>query len=320
MVKFTKPYLTVEQQIAKLKDKGMVIDDLAFAEECLKNIGYYRLSGYWYPMLKYNVELNENNKKEYTKLEEFQKGVSFEDVINIYSYDKKLRILLLNVLESIETTIKTDFALELGQYNPWSYRDSNYFSTKFVTARGEEKSQFTKFVENFDSKTVANSKTDFVKHFKNKYSDPLPIWAAVELWDFGTVATLLSGLKTQYQMNIAERYDLSKPDLLTSGVSSLAYIRNVCAHHSRLWNKPPVFQPRIPTDVALLSHLSEDRYSQQRLYSTIAVARYMQLKTNSNSTWAQKLIGLNSSFPESKGILFKYTGFPEKWTELDLWK
>jgi len=317
MEKFTKPYLTVEQQIAKLKDKGMVIDDIAFAEECLKNIGYYRLSGYWYPMLKYKVELNADGKKVYTKLEGFQENVSFRDVINIYSYDKKIRILLLNVLESIEAIVKTDFALELGQHDRWAYREPKYFNTKFVSG---ETSQFTKFIENFDNKTVVHSKADFVKHFKNKYSDPLPIWAAIELWDFGTLATLLSALKTQYQMNIAKRYNLSKPDLLTSGVSSLAHIRNVCAHHSRLWNKPPVFQPRIPADIDLLSHLREDRFSQQRLYSAIAVARYMQLKTNPNSTWVEKLIELNSTFPESKGISFKYTGFPGNWTDLDLWK
>jgi abortive infection bacteriophage resistance protein len=50
MIPYTKPFLTLDQQIALLLSRGLTIPDVNFAKDCLKNIGYYRLSGYWYPM------------------------------------------------------------------------------------------------------------------------------------------------------------------------------------------------------------------------------------------------------------------------------
>lgn len=44
----SKPPLSIEEQLSLLKQRRMIISNDLFAKDCLKNIGYYRLSGYWY--------------------------------------------------------------------------------------------------------------------------------------------------------------------------------------------------------------------------------------------------------------------------------
>jgi abortive infection bacteriophage resistance protein len=52
-VPYTKSALTYAGQVEILKSRGLLIEDEFKAEHLLKNISYYRLSGYWYPMLAY---------------------------------------------------------------------------------------------------------------------------------------------------------------------------------------------------------------------------------------------------------------------------
>lgn len=324
MIPYTKPFLTLDKQITLLASRGLDIPDTAFAKDCLMNIGYYRLSGYWYPMRESKTVKNADGDDELEVTDMFREGSDFSQIIELYTYDKRLRLLLLDLLERIEIAIRTDITLQLGQYSPWAYRDPQYFDPKFnsVILPNRSATQFADFLNDFDTKTVPRSKAEFVKHFQEKYSDPLPIWAAVELWDFGTLATLFEGMKVQDRRAITQRYGLVKPDLLPSWIRSLAYARNACAHHSRLWNKPPVRQPKLPKlgEVPALDHLHTDRYSNQRLYAVIAIMRYMQQVIGPQSTWANKLIQLNNSFPTAPGISFRHMGYPTKWTELDLWK
>lgn len=324
MIPYSKPFLTLEQQISLLQRRGLIVSDLDFATDCLSNIGYYRLSGYWYPMRDSETLVDADGKSEMIIKDTFKPGSEFSQIIDIYTYDKRLRILLLDVLERIEIAIRTDISLQLGQYSPWAYRDPQYFDTKFNTQilPNRIKTQFREFIDDFDSKTVPRSKAEFVKHFQSKYSDPLPIWAAVELWDFGTLASVFEGMKVQDRRVITKRYGLTKPDLLPSWIRSLAYARNACAHHSRLWNKPPVRQPKLPAlgEVSALDHLHSDRYTSQRLYAIMAIVRYLQQVIGPQSTWGNKLVELNKSFPIAPGISFRHMGYPKDWAELDLWK
>lgn len=324
MIPYTKPFLTLDQQITLLASRGLSIPDTAFAKDCLKNIGYYRLSGYWYPMRESQTVTSADGDDVLEVTDTFRQGSEFSQVIDLYTYDKRLRILLLDLLERIEISIRTDITLQLGQYSPWAYRDPQYFDPKFSTVilPNRTTTQFADFIADFDNKTVPRSKAEFVKHFQVKYSDPLPIWAAIELWDFGTLATIFEGMKVQDRRVITKRYGLVKPDLLPSWIRSLAYARNACAHHSRLWNKPPVRQPKLPKigEVPTLDHLHTDRYSSQRLYAIIAIMRYMQQVIGPQSSWANKLVELNKTFPTAPNISFRHMGYPPDWIELDLWK
>jgi abortive infection bacteriophage resistance protein len=322
MQAYTKPFLTIEQQVALLSSRGLAVTDRPLTEKYLRNIGYYRLSGYWYPLRdSHRVTLQGIETREI--LDTYRIGAEFAHVVALYTYDNQLRLLMLDVLEQVEVALRTDIVLQLGQYGPWAYRESSLLDQKFVThiPTGKTESQFTQFIKRFDD-MVVKSKSDFVKHFKAKYSDPLPIWAAVELWDFGMLSVFFSGLKYKDQRAIATRYNLSRPELLPTWIRTLADIRNICAHHSRLWNRGLTSQPKIPRvgEIVLLDHLHTNSVAYERLYGAVAIAGYMQSIINPHTSWKKQLIDLNVTFPVAPGLTFEHMGYPDNWTDLDLWQ
>jgi len=320
MTQYTKPFLTIEQQIALITSRGLLVSDNDFAVDCLRNIGYYRLSGYWYPLRKSSIVTNPDGSEDRFVQDEYREGATFDNVIQIYTYDKHLRLLLLDVLERIEIALRTDVTLQLGQYSPWAYREPQYLDQRFVqdTLPGTNETQFTKFVSRCDD-MYTRSKSDFVVHFRGKYSGHLPFWSAVELWDFGMLSIFISGLKYRDKRAIAAKYNVP-PELLPSWVRTLADVRNICAHHGRLWNKTLVSQPRTANiGIADLLHIN-DGFAKEKIYSVIAIARHMQRILNPTSTWADSIISLNESFPEAPGIEFKQMGYPDNWRGLDLWR
>ncbi|NQY59622.1 MAG: Abi family protein [Cognatishimia sp.] len=109
--------------------------------------------------------------------------------------------------------------------------------------------------------------------------------------------------------------------MLPTWIRSLSYVRNVCAHHSRLWNKPLASQPKQPRigEVPLLDHLNGDQYAQERFYSAAAIAHHFQLQINPNSTWGTRFVDLISTFPDAPGISIGQAGFPADWEALPLW-
>lgn len=320
MEPYTKPFLNIDQQLDLIASRGMDIGDRGYAADCLQNIGYYRLSGYWYPLRESSVVEDDAGNKTRIVGDTYRDGSTFKQVIDIYTYDKHLRMLMLDVLERIEIALRTDITLRMGQYSAWAYRDGAVLDQRFVNdvTPGFTESRFATFVSRFDD-MVARSKSDFVDHFKKKYEDPLPIWAAVELWDFGMLSVFLSGMKYRDKRTIAERYGV-KPEILPSWVRTLADVRNICAHHGRLWNRTLVSQPRTAgIEVEDLKHLNEG-FAREKIYSAVAIARHMQRTLNPSSTWVDSIISLNESFPTAPGIAFKQMGYPENWLELGLWK
>ena len=76
--------------------------------------------------------------------------------------------------------------------------------------------------------------------------NPHHVWVVCEIWDFGTMSTLIAGMTETDQDAIASKYGISNGRILASWLRSLNYLRNVCAHHSRLWNRNIVDQPKLP--------------------------------------------------------------------------
>ncbi len=301
----------------------MAITDDAKARHYLEQIGYYRLSGYWYPLRQSRIEQIPSGSLHTTILDDFRSGAEFCQVVDLYVFDKRMRLLMLDVLERIEIAIRTDLALCLGGNSPWAYREPAHLDGKFTTEIPRNKSQtrFADFISRFD-RMVAESKEEFVVHFRNTYSDPLPIWAAVELWDFGMLSVFVSGIKYRDLKTISANYGVARPELFPTWVRSLAFVRNVCAHHSRLWNKPLVAQPKLPRvgEAPLLDHLAGDVFAGERLYSAVAIARYFQRKINPTSTWGARFIQVIDSFPNAPAISIGQAGFPSNWKQLPLWR
>lgn len=330
---YTKPYKSIADQITLLEGRGMQITDKAAAAACLQRIGYYRLSGYWYPFRKSHVATNPvtgqalihptTGKTQVVVEDDFHAGTTLHQVMEIYVFDKRLRLLMLDAIERIEVALRVDIALLIGARNPWSHRDPNQlhgnFSKKINGRTGQ--TEFAKWLDRLDD-TFGRSKEEFVKHFKTKYNGEMPpIWIAIELWDFGMLSVFLSGMKLADQALLASRYGLPRPGLLTSWCRNINNVRNICAHHSRLWNRSPADQisPPKPGEIAELDHLAVDTTAQTRVYATAATLQFFLKTINPSSSWGTRLKELCATFPSSMMANLAQAGFPNNWESLPLW-
>ncbi|MGD9826708.1 Abi family protein [Desulfobacter sp.] len=116
-MKYTKPPLTIDDQINLLTSRGMTIPDPARTARYLSHISYFRLRGYWIPFEK------EDNGKDH----HFKAGTSFENVLDLYIFDRKFRLLILEAIERVEVSLRAHFANELGVcYGSHFYLDADY--------------------------------------------------------------------------------------------------------------------------------------------------------------------------------------------------
>ena len=216
------------------------------------------------------------------------------------------------------------FALTIGKSGPWAHREAKYLDAGFCRKlqKGGKTGHQT-WLEKLDVATD-RSKEEFVKHFRRRYNETehLPIWIAVELWDFGLLSFFVSGMKYGDRQALALRYGIPGESHLRNWLRSLNLVRNICAHHTRLWNKDLADQLRLlsPGTIPCLDHLSTSGFSARRVYGVAAISRFMLRTISPQSTWPAKFKELAREFPVGKGVGLEQAGFISGWEELDLWK
>ncbi len=315
---YNKPYLTIPRQRALLASRGMAIPDAPKADEYLQRIGYYRLSAYWYPFRK----LSQLPDGTFKLGDDFKDGTSFKHATDLYAFDKGLRLLVLDAIERIEISVRTEVALAIGRHAPKAHRDPTRVDKRFTTiVPPRQQSMHTEWLGKLNDKE-ANSKEEFAVHFRNKYhGDQMPVWIAVELLDFGPLSIFLSGMRFADLQVVAASYGIPRPHLVRSWIRSLSAIRNVCAHHSRFWNKPLIDQPAQPNqgEIPDLNHIIAAPGSNQRLYAALAIIRLLLKRINPRTKWADRLKEHMKTFPAAPNIKVSDMGFPADWEKLPLW-
>lgn len=219
-----KPWQSFAEQVAILKSRGMRFRDEQQAEKELERIGYYRLSAYWYPFRQHTA-----NRRS----DDFVAGAQFDDVIALYDFDNAIKLLALEAVQHIEIAMRTQIAYALGRHNPIAHTQAHHFNPKFNHA-----DWLAKYAHLRDQ-----AKDEFVKHNVQKYGE-LSVWVACEIWDFGTLSKLYKMMKERDQRQIEQHFHLSHK-VLASHLHALNIVRNVAAHHGRLWNKSAVGTPKI---------------------------------------------------------------------------
>ena len=308
---YSKPFLSIASQIAQLRQRGMVITDDSKASQYLERLGYYRLSGYWYPMRQTSVS------------NQFRTGTEFQHVADLYVFDKQLRMLLLDAIERVEVALRVAIAIQLGQKNPYAHMDKTALHGNFA-----KKMKYPDGPTGHDDwinryrRCVHRSHEEFKKHFDKAYpSQGLPIWIAIEVWDFGLMSTFLSGMTHADQTALAKQFGIPRTDLLTGWMRTLNETRNNCAHHSRVWNKPLINSPTPPKigENSLLDHIVQDKPAQTRVYIAAVALQYLLRTINPTSSWSNRLKSHLLTFPAAPGIAVGQSGFPLGWEQLPLW-
>ena len=265
---YQKPWLSYRDQCNLLSSRGLEVTDASFATEVLRHVQYYRFSGY---CLAFE-----------TSRHVFLPGTRFEDVVAAYEFDRHLRRLLSTALEWIEIDFRTAVAHEFaGIYGPFGHLHSRNFFPKFSHPEWIEQCR----------KSAEKSRERFVEHYREEYDGfpDLPIWVVTELLSFGDVSRLYKGLLRKDQTKIAGKY-ARQPHELISWMHHLVYMRNVCAHFARVWDRVHAVTPIRPHAIVWNSHVIPDS---SRLFMTMLVLAAMlnqiPLLGPKVATWRQQI-------------------------------
>lgn len=327
---YAKPWKSYEEQLDQLMRRGMQVTDKGRALDHLERIGYYRLSGYWYAFRERSgpmVLLGEGGAKprkvkiESLVLDQFRPGTTFQDAVDLYVFDKQLRLLVMDALERIEVALRVDMSHTLGRLDRFAYLKPEFLHQDFSTALDKTRG-LTRHHEwlGKHAQLINRSKEEFVRHNRDKYGLPLAIWIACEVWDFGTMSTLFSGMRETEQDAIAIQYGVRNGRVFASWMRSLNYLRNVCAHHSRLWNRNIIDQPRLPsaTDMPWVAPFEANDHARARCFLLLMITRQLMGVINPRSSWPMRLKQHLQAFPDLShpGLNLSGMGAPAGWEAL----
>ncbi len=330
---YEKPWSSYETQLDLLVSRGMLVTDRSRALDYLKRIGYYRLSGYWFsfrersepccPLVPGSVEKLRKARVDRLALDSFKPGTSFQHAVDLYVFDKKLRLLALDALERIEIALRVDIAHTLGEKDCFAYLNPDLFFPGFSKTL-DKNSGLTKHHEWLTKHAglIGRSKEEFIRHNRDRYGLPLAIWVVCEIWDFGTLSTLFAGMRETDQDVIAGKYGISNGRLFASWLRSLNYLRNVCAHHSRLWNRNIIDQPKLPTasDLPWTAPFIGNPHRLARPFLLFCIAQHLLNRINPASSWSTRFQALLAEFPAQASLSLESMGKPQEDWNATLWR
>lgn len=313
---YSRPHLSFNQQVSLLERRGLQISDHNKANKWLSQIGYQRLKPYWFSLRKISAA---NGRR----LESFESGAKLADVVNLYIADKKLRLTFMDALERIEVSVRVQVSHTLGKRDMAAHRSTKHLdpSRSSKIELNQRQTRHRRWLGGAD-RSERRSKSDWVKEFIQKYGRPLPIWMAVETWDFGTLSHLYEISHPSDRKKIAAAYGVPNPEVFASWLRCLATVRNVCAHHGRLWNEPLVNQPKLPSASAVpeLSHIKASSLPHTRLYAAAAITQYILNHINPTSKWHDRLAASLTDLAKNPRVSLLQMGFDPNWKRRLLWR
>lgn len=313
--KALKPYKTYPDQLAQLEGRGLTVADRSAALAALQRLGYYRLSGYFYALRKTNPVGKPGRQND------FETGASFELVVALADFDKRLRLLALDAIESVEIAVRVAIAYRLGKFDPLAHLQPRLLDGRFTQQRpGQAQSRHQDWIARFEEQ-CSKSREEFMQHHREVYGGQVPIWAAIEVWDFGLLSRFFEGMASRDQNALAHQLRLGQGDVLESWLRSLNFVRNVAAHHSRLWNRRNPATLKLPSlDAARgLALLRSHPDSLSRVFGAFTALAWLLQVITPGSDWPARVRSLVASFPTTPLLSLEAAGFPEGWEQDPLW-
>jgi len=286
--------LDFNQQITLLKTKGLIFSDETKALHTLHNISYFRLKSYLIPLMSDKIN------------HIFKSDASFEKAYELYKFDSRLRKLVAAELEKIEVSVRTQMAyIVANDTDIYWFADSSNF---------QNANRYTATLNSLKAE-LDRSDDDQILRFKALYDNPFPpAWMTMEVTSFGTLSLLYKLLRPGItKRKIANFYGISD-SVFESWLHSIVYVRNICAHHSRLWNRTLRIQPLFPrhTKHTFIS----GSVANNRLYYVLCIMQYLLRTVNPTTTFVVRLQALLQEFPN---VDISAMGFPNGWENEPLW-
>lgn len=309
---YDKPPLTFQDQTQKWIDRGLQVPDLYRAQSYLSHISYYRLSAYCLPFQSVK--------------DKFDVGTTFDDILNLYLFDRELRLLILDAIERIEIALRTKIIYDLAHKYGSHWQDNpKLFVTPYVNKSGIKVEPFRTLQKNLNKEYKSSDPEVFIKHYFDNYHTPgnPPSWMAIELVTIGGLSRLFSNLANDDDKKLISRNYKLPHFVFQSWFHSLTHLRNLSAHHCRVWNREYRITP---------SYLKSPKFNwvdnsfdiNNRSFYYLNVLKYFLNIINPNNSFKTKLENLFTKYPNIK---IEYMGLPtdakgniKDWKAQPLWK
>lgn len=297
---YGKPYASPEELVAILRDRDLLIQDIDLAVHWLEKVGYYRLSGYG---------LHFRNREGRKLMDTFKPGTRFEDLVDLYEFDRHLRLLVLDAIERIEVAFRCRFNDSMSaRHGPHWLMDPTRFTTNLDKKTGLAVFDHQEFLAKAYEEAKRNRESLPIRHYFSNYGDPPmpPCWMLGEVLSMGTWSKAYGMLADRSdQKSVADAFETSPPEL-TSWIYALTNLRNTCAHHNRLWDRLFVIRP------SKKGNLKSIVDSNERLFAQVVTVLYTLWSVEPKSQWLEHLRVLMDRHP---AVLLEPMGFPEDWYE-----
>ncbi|HFD0507466.1 Abi family protein [Vibrio cholerae] len=338
MATFTKTAKTLDEQIALLQERGLTIRDPERAKCYLEVISFFRLSSYMRPFQVPNDQTHQ-----------FKAGAEFKSVVELYAFDRELRLLIMDAVERVEVAVRATFNNHMGtKYQTEEpHSGSHWYLNESLFKRDYNHKRMLSDVESCQSRDFSDLQKDIAKinrgnqsaeekasriekrvreryprFYHHNYQQPrlMPSWAMVEELTFGTISHIYNGLaKDADRKAIAKRFDTPQ-DVFQSWLHTLNFVRNCCAHHSRLWNRELSIPPKVPNGEhwQLPSRLEPSKVQpSRRIYMVLLMLAHLMRQISPDSQWHNKVKALVTVMYPS--VPLAPMGFPDNWRSHIFW-
>lgn len=272
---------TFEEQISILKSRGLIVEDEDLAKRTLQRVNYYRLSAY-------GLSLKQGDT--------YNLGTTFGQILSLYEFDRRFRYLIMEMTEQVEIAFRTHISYYIAHtYGAMGHLEEKYF---------EKHDMFMSELE----KEFKRSQEIFIKHHFEKYDGNIPVWVAVEVLSFGALSKLFSNMNNEAQNEIAKSNYRVPAIYLGSWLKCLSYIRNICAHYGRLYNRPLTSKPRLDRKSKELG------FDQGKIFAYIYILKEL---IPERMKWIDFITRLDALLTEYKEVVeLDRIGFPEDWESI----
>jgi len=225
LLPFTKLHATAAQRVAHLRSRGLIIARPNVAARKIDSVGYERLRIYFLS----RRQLNLPNRP-------FIPGATYKDILRLYECDMLLRKACFAAVGQFELLFRNAISEALSHtHGSHPYDDPLVF---------HDPAKHLEALQNF-ARVYEKSKDQRAKHYKQTYCPPLlpPIWTIKEFLTFGAASHIFQCLSNNNKNNISSQFGMSSYKVFVNWVECLVDLRNMCAHHDRLFNRSFQKQP-----------------------------------------------------------------------------
>ena len=306
MTLYTKAPTSIDDQANLLIQRGIVCADINAMKRHLKQIGYYRLGAYWLPFELPPAQGQVRSKR-------FPVGTDFADIITIYQFDRDLRMMIMEAIERIEVVARSNWVTELTL----STNAHPHINSAWFRSQREHAGLLAQLYRSVDQ-----NKEKFIRYYKTKYTAPdiPPLWAVAETMSFGGLSKWVTATKNNaVKKRVAISMGLPNSAQLEGVLEALTYVRNICAHHNRLWNRRLV--KRMPNIRRFQSSFERTAHNGQLqpdnlIYNVLVVILHICLHLNVDPTYKQRLKMLVGNVTDAQRSAM---GFPADWETRPAW-